>query len=737
MASLMMRRATCRAALRAPTRCRRPGALYGRALSSAKDRSAQEIVLRRPRLEDVVLVRHGESEGNVAFNRSMAGDHSLYTGPFLERHSSFWRLTDRGRAQALTTGDWMRDNLGSSFKFDGHFTSEYLRAMETASLLQLPSARWKPEVMLRERDWGEYDLASQHERRVAFHHYEARRRRESLFWAPPGGESLAQVVQRVDSVLLFVNRRYNGGRVAFVCHGELMWAFRLRFERLTQLRYREMQADPQVNERIHNCQVVHYTRRDPFTGELHPDFRFMRSVCPWDLDLSDNEWRPVDRSGGLGDDEMMRSVERYPRMYNDEEGVYPDGVPIPSMAGHPEQGLACTGEAGIVGSTGARVGGDETNSRSNNDASAAAAAFVAGSSTPPPRRVLLLTKTARWRLLSTSAGADLPQHDAMRLACEAHENAVESVGEALREAGVEMRTRDAREEAAPADFEWADACLALGGDGTTLRAANAAPRGMLLVGVNTDPQRSVGKLCAVTIGPSAPQDDAAGFVSALLSGSVREKRLPRLRVAIQGAESAGEDAPASRVLHAINECFIGEADPSRPLDVELSIDGGPWALWRSSGAIVSTQLGSGAWMRNAFALRKPQVAAVLRAAKLHLPDDKHSPGPAELAAITEKANASLLAHPDQHALQFLVREAAARAASTVNGAGGGAGGGGGEASLSHCAHGFGRRVRVRPSGWHVVLSIDGLPPTVLPSGSEVELAVDPSQEGWLRTVEPL
>ena len=46
-------------------------------------------------------------------------------------------------------------------------------------------------------DWGEYDLRSQKERAEAFEDYELRRRRESLFWAPPGGESLAQVVQRV------------------------------------------------------------------------------------------------------------------------------------------------------------------------------------------------------------------------------------------------------------------------------------------------------------------------------------------------------------------------------------------------------------------------------------------------------------------------------------------------------------------------------------------------------------
>ena len=284
-----------------------------------------------------MFVRHGESEGNVAFNRSVAGDHSLYTGPFLDRHSSQWRLTDRGREQAHRAGEWMRENIDTDF--DGYYSSEYLRALETAAHLELPSARWRPEVMLRERDWGEYDLASQERRAASYVNYEKRRRRESLFWSPPGGESLAQasdvppspisrrehqlvkripmpssrtnrpstariqlvslsarlqVMQRIDSMLLFLNRRcvtsappphhrlafrcvsaashrsppvrpialhipsdrippqphptllphrrFGGQRVVATCHGELMWAFRLRFEQLTGWQYREMQA---------------------------------------------------------------------------------------------------------------------------------------------------------------------------------------------------------------------------------------------------------------------------------------------------------------------------------------------------------------------------------------------------------------------------------------------------------------------------------------------------------------
>ena len=53
-------------------------------------------LLKRPRLEELVLLRHGESEGNVAYEASVAGDHSMYSGAFLERHSALWRLTEKG-----------------------------------------------------------------------------------------------------------------------------------------------------------------------------------------------------------------------------------------------------------------------------------------------------------------------------------------------------------------------------------------------------------------------------------------------------------------------------------------------------------------------------------------------------------------------------------------------------------------------------------------------------------------
>jgi broad specificity phosphatase PhoE len=146
-------------------------------------------------VETLVLLRHGESEGNVAYDLSIKGDHSLYAGDFLERHSSLWRLTEKGEDQAKIAGEWLRDNNLS--RFDCLYTSEYVRAMETSGLLGLKDVKWRSDLMLRERDWGEWDLCSQQERRENFGNYERRRRRESLFWAPPGGESLAQVLWMV------------------------------------------------------------------------------------------------------------------------------------------------------------------------------------------------------------------------------------------------------------------------------------------------------------------------------------------------------------------------------------------------------------------------------------------------------------------------------------------------------------------------------------------------------------
>ena len=126
-----------------------------------------------------------------------------------------------------------------------------------------------------------------------------------------------QNLSAVNAFLLFVNRRFANGRVIVTCHGELMWAFRLRFERLSQLRYREMQAENCAQQKIQNGQIIVYSRRCPETGTLHKHFRFMRFVCPWDISRSGGDgWFPIERSGGLTGAELLRQARSFPRIYN-------------------------------------------------------------------------------------------------------------------------------------------------------------------------------------------------------------------------------------------------------------------------------------------------------------------------------------------------------------------------------------------------------------------------------------
>lgn len=242
---------------------------------------------------DLVLVRHGESEGNVAFRRCTEGDPSLINEAFLSRHSSRWRLTDLGVRQAREAGGWLRQNVAD--RFDRYYVSEYLRAMETAGHLGFAEAQWHCEFFLRERDWGVFDVMSFEERRQRYSEDLARRDLDGFYWTPPGGESLASVCLRIDRVLNTLHRECADKRVLIVCHGEVMWTFRVRLERMSQERYQELDRDRNEKVKLHNCQVLHYSRRDPATGTIAPYLNWMRSVCPWDGSLSDNDWRPIER----------------------------------------------------------------------------------------------------------------------------------------------------------------------------------------------------------------------------------------------------------------------------------------------------------------------------------------------------------------------------------------------------------------------------------------------------------
>jgi len=258
---------------------------------------------------DLVLVRHGESEGNLAQALSKKGDDSLWTEEFRNRHTSRYRLTEKGRQQAKTAGDYIRTYITP--QFDRYYCSEYTRAMETASLLAFKHSEWFLEFYLREQDLGVMAGKSSQERKLEFKAELERRKRDWFYFQPPGGESIANCCLRVDRWLSDLRASCTGLKIIAVCHGNILTAIRIRIEKVKQEDFSQIKHDPM--QRTYNCQILHYTRRDPFTGHIAPHFSWMRSICPWDTTKSPNSWqqiiRPTWRSGDL-----LESVERIPRL---------------------------------------------------------------------------------------------------------------------------------------------------------------------------------------------------------------------------------------------------------------------------------------------------------------------------------------------------------------------------------------------------------------------------------------
>jgi len=265
---------------------------------------------------DLILIRHGESEGNLAQEFAKQGDESYWTEELMKKHNSLYRLTSLGQEQAKIAGQWIRDNI--STRFDQYYCSEYVRALETAALLGFEGAHWCPEIFLREQDKGVLEGQSEITRKEIYELELKRKEREFVYWAPLGGESIAQCVQRIELWLFELERYCSGFRVLVVCHGDIMKSIRLRLESLRQSEWGCFQTDPDY--RTYNCSLVHYSRRHPVTGDVHSRMCFVRSICPWDLSKTSCKWKQLPRIA-FTNEELLNIVNNVPRYCDDPSRV--------------------------------------------------------------------------------------------------------------------------------------------------------------------------------------------------------------------------------------------------------------------------------------------------------------------------------------------------------------------------------------------------------------------------------
>lgn len=149
----------------------------------------------------LILVRHGQSEGNTAAESAASQGLERIEVPARDPDVE---LTELGREQAASVGRWLGE-LPAQARPRAVWTSPYTRARRTGQIaleragLDLPC---RVDERLRDRDMGITDMLTAAGIR-AQHPGEAERRAwlGKFYYRPPGGESWADVAQRVRAVM--------------------------------------------------------------------------------------------------------------------------------------------------------------------------------------------------------------------------------------------------------------------------------------------------------------------------------------------------------------------------------------------------------------------------------------------------------------------------------------------------------------------------------------------------------
>lgn len=261
---------------------------------------------------DLVLVRHGQSEANLVQRARKRDPDAPAPHGFDDRHDATMRLSVKGREQATITGAWLHEAFPDGF--DRYYVSPLARTMETAGHLRL-GGNWTIDDRWRERDWGEYGAATVAEQEDLFRHSTKIRNQAKWYWRPPGGESLATGVRlRFEDILGTMHRELDGKAVIAVTHGEMIETARFVLERMLPEEWQRQERDPRY--KVPNCHVLHYSRRDPTTGEIGPRMQWRRSVCvhtPY-LSWSGGEWQRLDFRT-YRDEELLEFIAVHPNLF--------------------------------------------------------------------------------------------------------------------------------------------------------------------------------------------------------------------------------------------------------------------------------------------------------------------------------------------------------------------------------------------------------------------------------------
>lgn len=187
--------------------------------------------------ERLWLVRHGQSQGNVARDAAHEAGHAVID---LDIRDVDVPLSDLGHQQADAAGRWFAA-LPDADKPEVILSSPYVRARQTAEAICRAgglAGGAKPTIIderLREREFGVFDGLTTIGIRQKYPEEAAHRAKMGKFYhRPPGGESWADVILRLRSMLNTINLHYADKRVLVVAHQVVVLCLRYILEELSE-----------------------------------------------------------------------------------------------------------------------------------------------------------------------------------------------------------------------------------------------------------------------------------------------------------------------------------------------------------------------------------------------------------------------------------------------------------------------------------------------------------------------
>ncbi len=185
-------------------------------------------------VSELIVVRHGESTANVARERAEAAGAEVID---VEARDADVPLSSLGQHQAQALGRWLAQ-LPADVRPTAAWSSPYVRARQTAQTVLAAAGQAlaiRVDERLRDKELGVLDALTGHGV-IARFPLEAQRRRwlGKFYYRPPGGESWADMVLRLRSVLGDLDRDEDGQRVLVFTHDAVVMLLRYICEGLDE-----------------------------------------------------------------------------------------------------------------------------------------------------------------------------------------------------------------------------------------------------------------------------------------------------------------------------------------------------------------------------------------------------------------------------------------------------------------------------------------------------------------------